>query len=196
MMAELREQKTELRTRYLEKRRMMPETERAEKNAAICRTVLTGATYRFADVLLLYYPRPDEVDLLPIAEAALAAGKKVAFPRCRPEDRGMDFYLVDLLDGFQPGPYDIMEPTKTLGVYRYAKENRENCVCFVPAVVYDKKGYRIGYGGGYYDRYLSSFGGTMVGVAYRDFILPSVPHGRFDLAVDVLFSEGGLYVKS
>lgn len=195
-MYELREHKTELRTQYMDKRRMMPENERAEKNAAICRTVLAGATYRFADVLLLYYPRPDEIDLLPIAEAAMEAGKKVAFPRCRPEDRSMDFYLVDSLDGFQAGPYDIMEPTKTLGIYSFSREKRENCVCFVPAVVYDKKGYRIGYGGGYYDRYLSSFGGTVVGVAYRDFIIGSVPHGRFDLAVDVLFSEGGIYVKS
>lgn len=72
---------------------------------------------------------------------------------------------------------------------------RKNVICIIPGIVYDKKGYRIGYGGGYYDRYLSSFKGTKVGVAYTDFIANSVPHGRFDLAVDVLITERGIYAK-
>ena len=76
-----------------------------------------------------------------------------------------------------------------------ANVKRKTSSAFIPGIVYDKKGYRIGYGGGYYDRYLSSFKGTKVGVAYTDFIANSVPHGRFDLAVDVLITERGIYAK-
>lgn len=195
-MYELRQHKTEIRTAYMEKRANMPAEERAAKNAAVCKSVLASATYRFADTLLLYYPREDEVDVLPIARAALEAGKKVAFPKCHPADKSMDFHFVSSVEDFEKGEYDIMEPVNSLGIYNKENSLRDNCICIVPAVVYDKKGYRIGYGGGYYDRYLSGFRGTVVGIAYRDFILPNVPHGRFDVAVDVLISEGGIYAKS
>lgn len=63
----------------------------------------------------------------------------------------------------------------------------------MPAVVYDRRGYRVGYGGGYYDRYFGKFKPTSVGVAYEEFILDSVPHGRFDISVDVVISERGIY---
>lgn len=184
-----------MRNSYMEKRAAIPAEERAKKNEAVCKSVLSSATYRFADTLLLYYPREDEVDVLPIARAALEAGKRVAFPRCHPEDKSMEFHFVSSLDGFHKGEYDIMEPNESNGIYDKSNSPRDNCICIVPAVVYDKKGYRIGYGGGYYDRYLSGFRGTVVGIAYRDFIIPNVPHGRFDLAVDVLISEGGIYAK-
>ena len=139
----------------MEKRANMPAEERAAKNAAVCKSVLASATYRFADTLLLYYPRADEVDVLPIARAALEAGKKVAFPKCHPADKSMDFHFVSSVDDFEKGEYDIMEPVNSLGIYNKENSLRDNCICIVPAVVYDKKGYRIGYGGGYYDRYLS-----------------------------------------
>jgi 5-formyltetrahydrofolate cyclo-ligase len=144
----------------------------------------------------MFYPKDDEIDIRPIAEAALAAGKKIAFPRCNPEDHSMVFYFVNSFDDLEPGSYNIMEPSETLPVFDKAMAETANVVCIVPAVVFDKKGFRIGYGGGYYDRYLSGFRGTKVGMAYRDFIVNSVPHGRFDLTVDVMMNERGLYAKS
>ena len=100
-MYELRQHKTEIRTAYMEKRANMSAEERAAKNAALCKSVLASATYRFADTLLLYYPREDEVDVLPIARAALDAGKRVAFPKCHPADKSMDFHFVSSLDNFE-----------------------------------------------------------------------------------------------
>jgi 5-formyltetrahydrofolate cyclo-ligase len=89
-----------------------------------------------------------------------------------------------------------MEPDASLPAFTPETAESANVVCIVPAVVFDKKGYRIGYGGGYYDRYLAGFRGTKIGFAYRDFIVNSVPHGRFDLTVDVMITERGLYAKS
>lgn len=123
----------------MEKRANMPAEERAAKNAAVCKSVLASATYRFADTLLLYYPRADEVDVLPIARAALEAGKKVAFPKCHPADKSMDFHFVSSVDDFEKGEYDIMEPVNSLGIYNKENSLRDNCICIVPAVVYDKK---------------------------------------------------------
>jgi 5-formyltetrahydrofolate cyclo-ligase len=195
-MYEIRKHKTEIREYYLEKRHTLDNDLRAQNNEKICRNMISSATYRYADVLLMYYPKPDEIDIRPIAEAALAAGKRVAFPRCNPEDHTMIFYYVNSLDELTPGSYNIMEPSDELPAFDVSEAENCNVACVVPAVVFDKKGFRIGYGGGYYDRYLAGFRGTKLGLVYRDFIVNSVPHGRFDLTVDVMITERGLYAKS
>ena len=195
-MYEIRKHKTEIREYYLAKRRGMDTAEREEKNEKICKHMLSSATFRYADIILMFYPKPDEIDIRHIAEAALAAGKKIAFPRCNPEDHTMIFHYVSSLDELCPGSYNIMEPDASLPAFTPETAESANVVCIVPAVVFDKKGYRIGYGGGYYDSYLAGFRGTKIGFAYRDFIDNSVPHGRFDLTVDVMITERGLYAKS
>ena len=195
-MYEIRKHKTEIREYYLEKRRALTPEERAEKSEKICRNMLGSATYRYADVLLMYFPKDDEIDIRPIVEAALASGKKVAFPRCNPVDHTMIFYFVSSLADLHPGSYNLMEPSETLPAFDIADAETCNVACVVPAVVFDKKGYRIGYGGGYYDRYLAGFRGTKLGLVYRDFIVNSVPRGRFDLTVDVMITERGLYAKN
>jgi len=62
----------------------------------------------------------------------------------------------------------------------------------LPAIIYDKKGYRLGYGKGYYDRFLSSVKGTKAGLIYSDFIIDEIPHGRYDLRADVVITEKGV----
>ena len=195
-MYEIRKHKTEIREYYLAKRRGLDEAVRAEKNEKICKNMLASATFRYADIILMYYPKPDEIVIRTVAEAALAAGKKIAFPRCNPEDHTMIFHFVSSLDELSPGSYNIMEPDASLPAFLPETAESANVVCIVPAVVFDKKGFRIGYGGGYYDRYLAKFRGTKIGFAYRDFIVNSVPHGRFDLTVDVMITERGIYAKS
>lgn len=194
-MYEIRKHKSEIREYYINKRRETEESVKSEKDARVSSNMIASATYRYADVLLLYMPRADEVDITPIAKAALEAGKRVAFPRCNPDDRSMVFYYVDSLDDFELSTYGLMEPPASFEAFDPADCEKHNVICIVPGIVYDRKGYRIGYGGGYYDRYLSAFAGTKVGVAYSDFIANSVPHGRFDLAVDVLMTERGIYAK-
>ena len=76
----------------------------------------------------------------------------------------------------------IPDPEKDLG----------SAVCFVPGLVYDKAGYRLGYGKGFYDRYLSHFSGCTLGVVDSDYILPTVPRGRFDVSVNILLTEKGV----
>ena len=61
-------------------------------------------------------------------------------------------------------------------------------------MVYDKHGYRLGYGKGYYDRYLGNYSGSKVGMIYSDYIIDSLPRGRFDLNVDFIVTEKGLRV--
>ena len=91
-----------------------------------------------------------------------------------------------------PGAYGILEPSSDAPLY--AREEDSTALCLVPGVVFDRRGYRIGYGGGYYDHFLHSFSGSVAGIVYRDFILPEIPYGRFDLPLPVMFTDGGTVV--
>ena len=82
-MYEIRKHKIEIRKQNLERRFAIPSEIRKIRDGKICRNILSSAAFRYADIVLLYYPVKAEVDVLPVMEAALRAGKKVAFPRCR-----------------------------------------------------------------------------------------------------------------
>ena len=192
-MYEIRKIKNEIRDKYRALRLSLDPEQKAAMDAKICESFISSATYRYAAVLLMYAPKKDEVNVLPIAEKALADGKKVAFPRCIDDTHDMDFHFVESLDQLEKGAYGLLEPPETLPIYD--RESNEPAACIVPALVYDKKGYRLGYGKGYYDRYLGSFTGSKVGLIYSSFIIDEVPRGRFDLSVDFMVTERGIRVK-
>ncbi len=192
-MYEIRKHKIDIRKNYLARREALSPAVRAARDAKICANILSAATYRYADIVLMYYPIKKEVDLMPLFRAAVAAGKRVAFPKCNAEDHSMIFYFVNSEEDFEEGAYGLFEPKTSLAPFVPAEADGKNVLCIVPAVVYDKRGYRIGYGGGYYDRFFGKFKLASIGVAYEDFILKSVPHGRFDVSVDVVISERGFY---
>ena len=182
--------KNELRAVYLEKRKSIPEEQKKAYDAAICRKILASVSYRYAKTVLLYSPLPGEIDVTEVAVAALRDGKQVAFPRCVPGAPIMHFHLVtDLEAQLSRGSYSIMEPSESAPVWT-PSESCEGVICIIPAVVFDRGGHRIGYGKGYYDRYLSTCKRiTRLGVIYNDFLLNSIPTGRFDLAADAIITE-------
>ena len=188
-MYEIRKHKTEIREYYLQKRCNLDNEVRATNNEKICKNMTASATFRYADVLLMYYPKPDEIDIRPIAEAAWAAGKKVAFPRCNPADHPMVFHFVNSFDELEPGSYNIMEPPVDSPAFDVAEAETGNVACVVPAVVFDKKGYRIGYGGGYYDKYLKDKTCIKIGLCYDFQIIDSIIPNIHDIPVDIIISE-------
>lgn len=171
---------------------MLPADIKKERDDKICSFLLSLASYRYSDIILMYYPCKDEVDIKSVIVQALSEGKKVALPKCRKEDRSMQFHFINSLDGLnQNGAFGMSEPPDTLPAYDPELDSRA-AVCVIPAIVYDKEGFRIGYGKGFYDRYLPSFSGTKIGIAYNDFIIDKVPRGKYDLSADVLITEKGI----
>ncbi len=189
-MYEIKNQKNALRRGFIEKRKALPKATRDELDAKLRERFLALVTYRYADILLLYAPKEYEIDVMPIAYAALEAGKKIAFPRCFDTPDGthrMAFHIVSSPDELVVGAYGIREPLPDMPLYD--KHSGENAVIIVPALSYDRKGYRLGYGGGYYDRFLPGFHGTTVGLVYCDFMKGDLPKSRYDLPVDVVINE-------
>lgn len=193
-MNHLRRIKNAIREEYLERRLAMDPDLKSRLDGAICRQAVGMVGYRFADCVLMYSAVKGEIDVSEIALHAFSKGKKVAFPRCCPEKGTMDFHIVTSLDDLHPGTFGVPEPDASLPVFD--PTSTENSVCYVPGLVFDTNGYRVGYGKGYYDRYLSNFKGSIVGITYSDCILKSVPRGHFDVSIRVLLTEKGVRVTS
>jgi 5-formyltetrahydrofolate cyclo-ligase len=65
----------------------------------------------------------------------------------------------------------------------------KDCVCIVPAFMFDKQGFRLGYGKGYYDRYLSRYKGSTIGICYSENLVDELFHGKYDRTVDMIITE-------
>lgn len=192
-MNELRERKNQIREKFKALRREMDPDLKVSCDSKLCQRFMSLATYRFADTILLYAPLKAEIDILPIAADALEKGKTVAFPRCNNNDHTMTYHIISDISELSEGSYGIREPDPSLPIYDPKRSEKENAVCFVPALVFDKEGYRLGYGKGYYDRYLSNgFKGSRMGVIYSWCVTDTLPRGRYDTAVDFLLTEKGV----
>lgn len=187
----VRDQKNALREKYREMRREMDVDERQSRDGAIAAAAAGMASFRYAEYVLMYAPTGEEIDITEIARFALEQGKKVLYPVCSRETHTMVYRRINSLDELTPGAYSIPEPPSDAPDYDPSRDTG-SAICFVPGLVYDKTGYRVGYGKGFYDRYLSSFAGCTIGVVYSDYILRTVPRGRFDVKVDILLTEKGV----
>lgn len=190
-MNPIRKLKDEIRAEYSAKRAAMDKAEKARRDEAITKAALSLVSFRYAEYVLLYAATDNEIDISAIAKESLTRGKKIAYPRCDKETHTMRYHIVTSLDELSPEAYGILEPPADAPVYD-PETDLGSAICFVPGLVYDKEGYRLGYGKGFYDRYLSAFSGSTVGVVYSDYILPTVPRGRFDVSVTILLTEKGV----
>ena len=178
--------KGELRTRFKTLRREMDSQVKAEKDAAILKRLLELPEYKAATLVLTYVSTAIEVDTLELIRRALAEGKRVAVPYCIPGKIDMLFCEIFSLDDLTPGSFGVLEPDpEKQPVLREFSDS----VCVLPGLGFDLEGYRLGYGKGYYDRFLSKYPGTNLGVCYNVCLKPLLPHGRYDRMIDVLVTE-------
>ncbi len=184
--------KNELRREYKEKRRSLPIEAKSKRDEAICKYVINMVSFRYAKSILMYAPMADEIDVMPIAKEAMRRGKKVYFPRCHKETKTMTYKMVSDLSELAPDAYGIMAPPES--AEDYAPANNGASLCLIPGLIYDKYGYRVGYGGGYYDRFLTSYKGCTAGIIYSDFIIDKVPRGHFDMKLDIMITERNVRV--
>ncbi len=189
-MTPIKKVKDEIRREYAAKRDALSMDVRAQRSAKICNTAMNLISFRHAEIVLLYAPIKSEIDVIPLALAALEKGKAVAFPRCNKEDRTMKFHFVTSLDELEVGAYNIMEPKEDAPVYDPLTDTRV-AICYVPGLTFDVYGYRLGYGKGYYDKFMNQFGGCTIGLTYSDLIVKELPKGRYDRHCDILLTENG-----
>lgn len=186
MPHDIREVKSDLRTGFKDKRSKMPENVKLDMDSEIQSRFLTLRQYSVCKTLFTYVSKDIEVDTFALIKAAFANGKRVAVPKCVKDTREMIFYYIRSLDDLEPGAFGVMEPIedRCVKVKDFSKG-----LCIVPGLSFDAEGYRLGYGKGYYDRFLSKFGGDTVGLCYSSCIKWKLPHGYYDRPVDLIVTD-------
>ena len=187
-MYQIKEQKNALRKSFLERRSSIPDEYKDKLDSKILSRFMALTVYRYADTMLVYYPVKGEIDVRPLISAALSAGKRVALPRCESKGSVMNFHYINSLDELESGRFGLFEPPAQNEKFRIDGQNGR-CAVIIPALAYDRMGYRLGYGKGFYDRYFSGSDISRVGPIYSQFIVNSLPHGKYDISVDILVSE-------
>lgn len=178
--------KEKLRKELLHRRSLMTKEQVALCSRQICDHILNSAEFIHGRFLYLYHPLGNEVDLRPIAKEALRQGKQIAFPKMLGEE--IIFCRIEDINELQPGKFQIMEPNiKNRIEFQYP-------LVFVPGVGFDRSFNRIGHGKGYYDRFFRSANlCKKIGVAYDYQIQKKLPIEYFDISMDMLVTEYGVF---
>lgn len=172
--------KGELRKTIRARKRAMTEAEIQRRSQALCRKFLQSAPYRQAKTLYGYLPYNQEVRILPILEQALADGKQVAVPKVYGDE--MKFICLEDLTQVGPGYAGIPEPLADGPV-----AEDESALVLMPGLAFDPQGHRIGYGGGFYDKFLSREPGhPTVALCYEFQVVEQLETEAFDIPVDLV----------
>ncbi len=177
--------KKELRQKYRALRDSFGEEFIQKASASACINLATTQEFIDADTVLLYYPINNEISPLPLFELCLKTGKAVAFPVCQNENSTLVFRKIDALDTLSRTRFGLLEPNENCEIIQITK----NTVCVVPALLFSRKGYRLGYGKGFYDRFLSDFEGTSVGFSYSLTLCDEIPKDKYDIPLNMIITE-------
>ena len=190
-VTDIRAYKNELRRRMKEYRRSLLPEEKSARDREIIQMLEQMPAYRQAGLVLFYVSTPSEIDTHTAIRRALTGGKQVAVPRCIPGTREMEFWLIGSMEDLEPGSFGVLEP-KTAQCIKLERPSRSSA-CILPGLAFDRYGHRLGYGAGYYDRFLARYPGKRIGLCYDACLLPRLSHGRFDLPVHWILTESGAH---
>lgn len=180
-------EKQRLREERLAAREALSEQERSVLDGRITQKLLATSEYAEATTVLTYVSVSSEVSTRMFIECALRDGKTVAVPRCLP-GHCLEFVAIASLEQLVAAPFNLLEPAKELPAL--TEDQKNNSICIVPALLVDTKGYRLGYGAGFYDRFLSTYPGKKICLAYQQSLSrTTLPHTAFDVAVDLVITE-------
>ncbi|MBR7122861.1 MAG: 5-formyltetrahydrofolate cyclo-ligase [Oscillospiraceae bacterium] len=170
--------KKALRQKIREQKRAMTQQQIDEASQRLTELLLATPQYQEAKTVYGYLPYNQEVRTYALLEQALADGKRVAVPKVYGEE--MEFIYLSDLTAVEKGYSGIPEPIADEPI-----ANDPTALVLMPGLAFDKQGHRIGYGGGYYDKYLSREPGhPTIALCYEFQLLPQIDTEEFDIPVD------------
>lgn len=184
------EEKRKLRRQILALRDAMPIEEREEKSSQILENLISMPLYKEANTILIYVNYQSEVNTADLVNKALADGKRVFAPKVFGET--MEFYQITGTGDLQVGYKGIREPVS--GRLFDAKSNTGHTLMLMPGAVFDEKCRRIGYGKGFYDRYLKRISETgnsvhTLALCFECQVLPEIPAEKHDVRPQMILTE-------
>ena len=189
------ERKSDIRKNFLEKRRLLSEEQRMAYSEKITTLVSLHSLFLNATSICTYVPFREEVDTRMLIQMAWKQGKKVYVPRVRGEGV-MDFYVFHDFDELEVGYQGILEP-KAVERNKRVVPDQPDVLMLLPGVAFDKKGHRMGYGKGYYDRYLQEYSLiSKMGLAFYTQCTDEIPAEPHDVLMHVVMNEQEDYLRA
>lgn len=159
---------------------------------AILDKVLGLEAYRRAELVHTYISsKENEVNTRALIGICLAQGKRVAVPVVMPGTKTLAHALIDGLDQLVVGPWGLAQPDPAAAVWLPANARIDLVV--VPGLAFDRRGQRLGWGGGYYDRFLAQVQTVKLGLCYDALVLDCIPGEPHDVRVDLVVAETAIY---
>ena len=184
------DEKNLIRKQMKQLRADMTRTERFEKSMQIFEQLITVPEFKRADRIYTYVSMDNEIDTIMLIDYSLSLEKRVFVPRV--SGRDMEFYEISDISELSPGYMGIYEPDIN---GREPDYSRTGFMC-MPGLAFDKSHNRIGYGGGFYDRYLSVENKLYkAALAYEAELLESIPAQDGDVRPDMIVTEENIYRK-
>jgi 5-formyltetrahydrofolate cyclo-ligase len=168
-------------------RKELGEGTRHQDSLAICGWIESWPVFQQASVILAYMPISGEVDLTPLLERQ--PQKHWVLPRIIPEENHRMVFHPYAADRLVLHPFGMAEPAPDLPTIPSSKVQ----LALVPGLAFDRLGRRLGYGGGYFDRFLCDFTGISLGVIFKALLLDRLPSGDHDVPVQWIVTEAGLF---
>lgn len=176
--------KKELRKKYLYIRKNISNKSLLDK--IIYEKIIYDEFIKKSDVILIYVSKSDEVDTLNLIKYFLSIKKLVAVPKVK--DASMEFYYINSLKDLKLGTYNILEPITDTKVTNFS-----NAVCLTPGICFSKDLYRLGYGGGYYDRFFQKHSVYSIGLCYSSCLLDNLPIEKHDQKLQKIVTDDNCY---
>lgn len=180
--------KSLIRKEILEKRSKLGRILYKEYSKTIMDTLSDSIYYKSAKTIMIFVSFNYEVDTREFIKKAIADGKDVVVPITIPETKQLIPSLLKDYSELAPGFYNILTPKE-----EFIRPTSPDLIdlIIVPGIAFDPEGYRVGYGGGYYDRFLSKIRSTVpkVSIAFHLQLIDKVPKDHFDIPVDYIFTE-------
>ena len=181
------EEKKALRTYIRQTERTLDPAYKAESSEAICRCVLALEEYRAAGTVFAFAGTVHEIDTSLLLKETLAAGKTLVLPRCA-EGHALDLCVVTSMDELVPGMYGILEPKADCTLVTPADID----FAVVPCLSFDRRGRRLGQGGGYYDRLLPQLSCPTCLICRERLMSEAVPTEEHDRRCTLYVTERGV----
>lgn len=182
-------EKDRIRKLIKEKRNCLSITERDIKDKNIFNRVVNSEIYKNSEVIFIYVSFNGEVDTLKIIEYSLNHNKIVCVPRVICNTKSMEAVKISSTYELAKGLYGILEPKKICK----AIDKKDIDLVLIPGIAFDKKGNRLGYGGGFYDKFLEkkdlNFKFSTIGLAYEFQVVENIPCEKHDISVDGIITD-------
>ena len=179
------QEKVKLRKRFRSAIARLTAEEKQEASAGAQVALRETSLWQGAAAILFYAPLSDEVDLWPLAEAALKVGKRVALPRFVSDESAYALVeITDLQTAFYRGPHGVREPSDECPIF----PQNDLDLLLIPGLGFSWEGVRIGRGKGYYDRLLANAKGIKCGVGFDCQIADGLPTEPHDILLDFILT--------